>query len=224
MGQPRARHYRCASVHLRRMHQCGNGHSRSFSLAICQSRASPCGSTIRKKMISAAEDHQLEIRHQCPAADAGRARCSSSAAIVFRKIGSSTMNAAPRNDPRMLPTPPMMTMNRMRNDRSRLKRLRLDGAEVRERVERAGDAAVERADRERQQLGAHRAGCRSPRPRRPCRAPPSTRGRSSCAPCSSPRARARRRSTASAGTSRPACRTRSRGSRICCAVMTPDEL
>jgi len=33
--------------------QCGNGHSRSFSLAICQSRASPCGSTARKKMISA---------------------------------------------------------------------------------------------------------------------------------------------------------------------------
>src|SRR5262249_16058621 len=28
-----------------------NGHSRNFSLVICHNRASPCGSTIRKKMI-----------------------------------------------------------------------------------------------------------------------------------------------------------------------------
>ena len=47
--------------------------------------------------------------------------CSMSGATVLRKIGSSTMNAAPRNDPRMLPTPPMITMNSTRNDRSRLK-------------------------------------------------------------------------------------------------------
>ena len=47
--------------------------------------------------------------------------CSSGRATVLRKIGSSTMNAAPRKEPRMLPTPPMMIMNRMRNDRSRLK-------------------------------------------------------------------------------------------------------
>ena len=40
---------------------------------------------------------------------------------MLRKIGSRTMKAAPRNEPRMLPTPPMITMNRMRNDRSRLK-------------------------------------------------------------------------------------------------------
>src|SRR6266568_1199886 len=31
------------------MCQWGNGHSRSFSLPICHSRASPCGSTARKK-------------------------------------------------------------------------------------------------------------------------------------------------------------------------------
>ena len=31
--------------------QCGNGHSRSFSLAVDHSRARPCGSTIRKKTI-----------------------------------------------------------------------------------------------------------------------------------------------------------------------------
>ena len=36
----------------RSSNQCGNGHSRSFSLPICHRRASPCGSTIRKKMIS----------------------------------------------------------------------------------------------------------------------------------------------------------------------------
>ena len=39
---------------------------------------------------------------------------------TFRKIGSSAMNALPRNDPRIVPTPPMMIMNRIRNDRSRL--------------------------------------------------------------------------------------------------------
>ena len=33
--------------------QCGNGHSRSFSLAVAQSRAMPCGSTMRKNTISA---------------------------------------------------------------------------------------------------------------------------------------------------------------------------
>jgi len=48
-------------------------------------------------------------------------RCSIGPAIVLRKIGSSTMKAAPMNEPRMLPTPPMITMNRIRNDRSRLK-------------------------------------------------------------------------------------------------------
>ena len=40
--------------------------------------------------------------------------------LLFRKIGSSTIKPAPRNDPSMLPAPPMITMNRMRNDRSRL--------------------------------------------------------------------------------------------------------
>jgi hypothetical protein len=32
---------------------------------------------------------------------------------TFRKIGSSTMKAAPRKEPMMLPTPPMITMNRI---------------------------------------------------------------------------------------------------------------
>jgi hypothetical protein len=29
----------------------------------------------------------------------------------LRKIGTSTMKAAPRNEPRMVPSPPMMIMN-----------------------------------------------------------------------------------------------------------------
>ncbi len=37
---------------------------------------------------------------------------------MSRKIGSSRMNAAPRKLPRIEPIPPMMIMNRMRNDMS----------------------------------------------------------------------------------------------------------
>ena len=35
-----------------------------------------------------------------------------------RKIGSSTINPAPRNEPRMLPSPPMMIINKIWNERS----------------------------------------------------------------------------------------------------------
>lgn len=35
---------------------------------------------------------------------------------ISRKIGSNRMKAAPRKLPRIEPTPPMMIMNRMRND------------------------------------------------------------------------------------------------------------
>ncbi len=41
--------------------------------------------------------------------------------LTLSSTGRSTMNPAPRNEPRMLPTPPMMIMNRMRNERSRVK-------------------------------------------------------------------------------------------------------
>src|SRR5271165_4423981 len=37
---------------------------------------------------------------------------------LSRKIGSSTMKAAPRKEPRMLPRPPMMIMNKVWNERS----------------------------------------------------------------------------------------------------------
>jgi hypothetical protein len=36
---------------------------------------------------------------------------------LFRPIGSRKMKNAPRNDPRMLPSPPTITMNRTMNDR-----------------------------------------------------------------------------------------------------------
>jgi len=39
---------------------------------------------------------------------------------MFSAIGNRTMNALPRNAPSIVPTPPIMIMNRMRNDRSRL--------------------------------------------------------------------------------------------------------
>ncbi len=59
-----------------------------------------------------------------PGSDHCSADCSSRLSActpTFSTIGVSTMNAAPRNDPRMLPMPPMITMNRIRNDRSSVK-------------------------------------------------------------------------------------------------------
>ena len=47
----------------------------------------------------------------------GRVRPTSCGAFV-RKMGSSTMNAAPRNEPSRLPSPPMITMNSTSKDRS----------------------------------------------------------------------------------------------------------
>ena len=61
------------------------------------------------------------IRTMEPGSDQANADCRipfNQCTSTFSTIGISTMNAAPRNDPRMLPMPPMMTMNRMRNDRS----------------------------------------------------------------------------------------------------------
>src|SRR5205085_7975925 len=90
--------------------QCGKGHRRSFSLATDHNRASPCGSTIRKNTISAPKIID--------------SKCDTVAVLMFqpnrvpkggsawlRKIGSSTMKAAPSMLPRIEPRPPMMTMN-----------------------------------------------------------------------------------------------------------------
>ena len=64
------------------------------------------------------------------------------------------MKAAPRKQPRIEPSPPMMTMNRTWKDRLMSKVERLPRAEMEEGPQRAGDAAIERADREGEQLGA----------------------------------------------------------------------
>ena len=158
--------------------QCGNGHSRSFSLPICHSRASPCGSTIRKKMISAAEHHQLEVGDQCSRRCAGRA-------VAVEERARVTEEDRQQRDERRAEERAEDRADAADDDHEQdaerqveVERLGLDRAEVGVREQRAGDAAVERADRERQQLRRASAGCRSPRPRRPCRAPPSTRGRS----------------------------------------------
>jgi hypothetical protein len=47
-------------------------------------------------------------------------RCEIQPEARLRKIGNSTMKPAPRNEPRIEPTPPMITMNRILNERSRL--------------------------------------------------------------------------------------------------------
>src|SRR6267143_2457435 len=97
--------------------QCGKGQSRSFSLAICHRRAWPSGSTTRKKMMSAPN----RIRVRLDTNPAGRARPKERSIEVAErsmKIGRSTMKAAPRNEPRMLPTPPTMIMKRILKERS----------------------------------------------------------------------------------------------------------
>src|SRR5262249_12580061 len=78
----------------------GIGHSRSFSFVTCQSRARPCGSTIRKKRISPPNT----ISSICFWSATGRWSPTAWGALV-RKMGTSTMNAAPRNEPSTLPSP-----------------------------------------------------------------------------------------------------------------------
>src|SRR5271165_7065126 len=61
-----------------------------------------------------AEDHRLQIGHQIDRnLEPGEAR-----RVVEKIGGGSTMKAAPRKEPRMLPRPPMMVMNKIWNDRS----------------------------------------------------------------------------------------------------------
>src|SRR5262245_16390767 len=91
--------------------QCGNGHRRSFSLESCHRRARPLGSTIKNKMMSAPNT----MSWRCLASATGRSSPIELGTLV-RRMGTSRMNAAPRNEPRMLPSPPMITMNRTRND------------------------------------------------------------------------------------------------------------
>ena len=86
-------------------------------MAVAQSLANPCGSTMRnqtirppKIMSSACELTVVEIG--MPVTDEMNAKNWLSA------IGSTTMKAAPKKLPRMDPMPPMMTMNSSLNERS----------------------------------------------------------------------------------------------------------
>src|SRR5215467_8835551 len=92
--------------------QYGNGHSRSFSLPIAHSRARPCGSTIRKNTMMT--PNSMNSICDIVAVEIGIPSHDGSWLSV---IGSSTMKAAPRNEPRIVPSPPMMIMNSTWNDR-----------------------------------------------------------------------------------------------------------
>src|SRR5258708_13972552 len=97
--------------------QCGKGQSRSFSLATDHKRASPLGSTTRKNTIKAPKiidskfDTVAVLIFQPNSAPSG-------GSAWLRKIGSSTMKAAPSTLPRIEPRPPMMTMNMSWKERS----------------------------------------------------------------------------------------------------------
>src|SRR5262245_18615243 len=92
--------------------QYGNGHRRSFSLPIAQSRARPCGSAIKKNTIIA--PNNMNSIWEIAAVDSEN---PSHAGSWLRTMGISTMNAAPRKEPRMVPSPPMMIMNSTWNER-----------------------------------------------------------------------------------------------------------
>ncbi len=119
----------------------------------------------------------------------------------------SVMKAAPRNEPRIEPSPPMMTMNRTWNERSMLKASGSQGAEIDECPQRARDTD----DEGRQRKG--RRGLAYSGRRMPTglggdvhyRGSPSTAARCCRARDSSPAARIRRRTTDRADTSRLVC-------------------
>ncbi len=74
----------------------------------------------------------------------------------FRKIGSSVMKAAPK---KAAEDAAQATDDDHEQDIERpveIERRRFDGAQEHEGQQRTGDAAIERADREREQLGAQR--------------------------------------------------------------------
>ena len=93
----------------------GKGHSRIFCLPVDHSLASPCGSTIRNQTISppkiissAWAMPAVEISMPNMPRNQGRNWLSA--------IGSTTMKAAPKKLPMIEPSPPMITMNRRRNE------------------------------------------------------------------------------------------------------------
>src|SRR4029078_8201997 len=93
--------------------QWGKGQRRSFSLPVDQSRARPCGSTIRKKTISAPKI--MNSRCDAVTTEIGM---PSHLGTELRKSARRTMKAAPKKLPMMEPRPPMITMNSSWNERS----------------------------------------------------------------------------------------------------------
>src|SRR5204862_459740 len=81
------------------------------AVGVHDQRTGPGGSTIRKKMMRPPNT----ISSICFCSATGRCRPTVCGAFV-RRIGTRTMKAAPRNDPRMEPSPPMITMNRTRKE------------------------------------------------------------------------------------------------------------
>ena len=84
------------------------------------------------------------------------AGCRASAGSWLRKIGSIVMKAAPRNAPRIEPSPPMMIMNSTWNERL-IEGERLPRAEMTNAHSAPATPMIERADRESRQLGLQRA-------------------------------------------------------------------
>ena len=167
--------------------QCGNGHSRSFSFAICQSRASPCGSTIRKKMMSPPNtiSSRLEIvlsamcRFEAAVEEAHghaqqhRQQRHERAAEERAEHRADAADDHHEQDPER-----QVEVEGLRLDGAESTRTRTARRRRRNRTSSPRTPAAWRAS----------AGCRSLRPRRPCRARPSTIGRRCRAPCSSRRA------------------------------------
>ena len=120
-----------------------------FLLAGLPEPREPGGSTARKKTIRAPNtmSSRFDARLRLTRSREEGVRAT------FRRIGSRTMNAAPRKEPRTLPIPPMIIMKRIWKERFRSKAWGSTDPEVGERPERPGHAAVEGADREREQLG-----------------------------------------------------------------------
>ncbi len=135
--------------------QCGNGQSRNFSLPICHSRASPRGSTIRKKTISAPKTIDSQIGHQIDrhlepdeprrVIEQDRQQHDEGGAEERAEDAAEAADDDHEQD-----------LERAVD----VEGAGLDRARIDEGPHRAGDAAVERADGEGEQLGFAAAGCR----------------------------------------------------------------
>src|SRR5262249_36785896 len=89
----------------------GKGHIRSFSFVTCHSRASPLGSTIRKKTMRPPNTIS-SISFWSAVGILSPSQCG----MFVSRMGVRMMKPVPRNEPRIEPSPPMMIMKRTRKD------------------------------------------------------------------------------------------------------------